>query len=46
MTPEDMELIVPGYVKDWRALTVLLTHRRKILAELQAVTGVAPATPV
>lgn len=43
-----MELIVAGYVKvkDRRALTDLLTHRRKILAELQAVTGIAPANAV
>lgn len=39
-----MELIVAGYVKvrDRRALTDLLTHRRKVLAELQAVSGINP----
>lgn len=41
-----MELIVAGYVKERRALTDLLAHRCKILAELQAVTGIAPASAV
>jgi hypothetical protein len=37
-----MELIVASYVKvrDRRALTELLAHRRKVLAELQAVSGI------
>ncbi|QOZ70647.1 hypothetical protein [Bradyrhizobium arachidis] len=37
-----MELIVAGYVKvrDRRALTELLAHRREMLAQLQAVSGV------
>lgn len=40
-----MEMIVAGYVKvkDRRALTALLEHRRKVLAELQAVAGIDPA---
>jgi len=40
-----MKLIVAGYVKvrDRRALIDLLTHRRKMLAELQAVSGINPA---
>ena len=40
-----MELIVAGYVKgkNRRALSDLLAHRRKVLAELQAVTGINPA---
>jgi len=40
-----MELIVQGYVqaRNRRALTDLLTHRRKVLAELQAVCGIDPA---
>lgn len=40
-----MELIVAGYVKskDRRALSDLLAHRRKILAQLEAVTGINPA---
>jgi inorganic triphosphatase YgiF len=41
-----MELIVAGYVKarDRRALTDLLAHRRKVLAQLQAVPGINPAS--
>ncbi|MDU6669308.1 MAG: hypothetical protein E6501_11885 [Bradyrhizobium sp.] len=40
-----MELIVAGYVKgkNRRALSDLLAHRRKVLAELQAVTGINQA---
>ena len=36
-----MQMIVAGYVKvrDRRALTDLLAHRRKVLTELQAVSG-------
>lgn len=39
-----MEMIVAGYVKmrDRRALADLLAHRRKVLAELQAVSGINP----
>ena len=39
-----MELIVASYVKvrDRRALTDLLTHRRKVLAQLQSVSGINP----
>jgi hypothetical protein len=39
-----MELIVASYVKvrDRRALVDLLTHRRKVLARLQAVSGINP----
>lgn len=39
-----MELIVASYVKvrDRRALVDLLTHRRKVLAQLQAVSGINP----
>lgn len=39
-----MELIVAGFVKmkDRRALSDLLTQRRKILGELRAVTGINP----
>ena len=39
-----MELIVAGYVKarDRRALVDLLAHRRKVLAQLQAVSGINP----
>ncbi|QOZ69130.1 hypothetical protein [Bradyrhizobium arachidis] len=37
-----MELIVASYVRvrDRRALTELLTHRREMLTQLQAVSGV------
>jgi hypothetical protein len=37
-----MELIVAGFVKtkDRRALTDLREHRRKVLGELQAVSGI------
>ncbi|WP_314948200.1 hypothetical protein ACFKHW_30900 [Bradyrhizobium lupini] len=43
-----MELIVAGYVKvrDRPALTELLAHRRKVLAELQAVSGINPENAV
>ncbi|QOZ69125.1 hypothetical protein [Bradyrhizobium arachidis] len=40
-----MELIVAGYVKakDRRALSDLLSHRRKVVAQLEAVVGINPA---
>ena len=40
-----MELIVAGYVKakNRRALSDLLSHRKRVLAELEAVTGINPA---
>ena len=40
-----IELIVAGYVKskNRRALSDLLSHRRKVLAQLDAVTGIDPA---
>lgn len=43
-----MELIVAGYVKvrDRRALADLLAHRRKMLGELQDVSGINPANAV
>ncbi|MGR4927945.1 hypothetical protein ACIPUD_14245 [Bradyrhizobium sp. CAR08] len=43
-----MELIVASYVKvrDRRALTELLAHRRKVLAELQAASGINPENAV
>lgn len=43
-----LELIVAGYVKvrDRPALTSLLAHRRKVLAELQAVSGINPENAV
>jgi hypothetical protein len=43
-----LELIVSGYVKvrDGRALADLLEHRRKVLGELQAVSGINPANAV
>ncbi|WP_247395073.1 hypothetical protein [Bradyrhizobium sp. 35] len=43
-----MEMIVAGYVKvrDRRALADLLAHRRKVLGELQAVSGINPANAV
>ncbi|MCS3765798.1 MULTISPECIES: hypothetical protein [Bradyrhizobium] len=43
-----MELIVAGYVKvrDRRALTDLLAHRRKVLAQLQAVSSINPENAV
>ncbi|MET4278498.1 MULTISPECIES: hypothetical protein [unclassified Bradyrhizobium] len=39
-----MELIVAGYVRvrDRRALLDLLAHRRKLLAQLEAVSGINP----
>ena len=43
-----MQMIVAGYVKvrDRRALTDLLAHRRKVLSELQAVSGINPANAI
>jgi hypothetical protein len=43
-----MEMIVAGHVKvrNRRALTDLLAHRRKVLDELQAVSGINPATVI
>jgi hypothetical protein len=43
-----MELIVASYVKvrDRRALTELLAHLRKVLAGLQAVSGINPEDAV
>ena len=43
-----MQLIVAGYVRaqDERALTDLLAHRRKLLAQLQAVSGINPQNTV
>ncbi|MCK1743491.1 hypothetical protein IVA80_22240 [Bradyrhizobium sp. 139] len=43
-----MEMIVAGYVKvrDRRALADLLAHRRKVLAQLQAVSGINPQNAV
>ncbi|MBW5434542.1 hypothetical protein FXB41_07050 [Bradyrhizobium canariense] len=43
-----MELIVASYVKvrDRRALTELLAHRRKVLAELQAEAGINPESAI
>ena len=43
-----MELIVASYVKvrDRRALTELLAHRRKVLAELQAISRINPEIAV
>jgi hypothetical protein len=43
-----MQMIVTGYVKvrDRRALADLLAHRRKVLIELQGVTGINPASSV
>jgi hypothetical protein len=43
-----MQMIVAGYVKvrDRRALADLLAQRRKVLTELQAVTGINPASSV
>ncbi|MET3912989.1 hypothetical protein ABID59_007363 [Bradyrhizobium sp. S3.3.6] len=43
-----MELIVAGYVKvrDRRALADLLAHRRKVLAQLQAISGINPENAV
>jgi hypothetical protein len=43
-----MQMIVAGYVKvrDRRALADLLAHRRKVLIELQGVTGINPASSV
>lgn len=40
-----MELIVAGYVKakDRHALSDLLSHRRRVLAQLEAVTGINPS---
>jgi hypothetical protein len=33
-------------VRDRRALTDLLAHRRKVLSELQAVSGINPANAI
>ncbi|MDA9510934.1 hypothetical protein XI09_41025 [Bradyrhizobium sp. CCBAU 11386] len=43
-----IELIVAGYVKvrDRHALTDLLSHRRTVLAQLQAVSGINPENAV
>lgn len=43
-----MEMIVAGHVKvkDRRALSDLLAHRRKMLGKLQAVSGIDPAQAV
>ncbi len=43
-----MELIVTGFVKtkNRRALADLLAHRRKVLGELQAISGINPANAV
>ncbi|MET4519737.1 hypothetical protein [Bradyrhizobium sp. I1.7.5] len=43
-----MELILAGYVKvrDRRALVDLLAHRRKVLAQLEAVSGINPENAV
>ncbi|WP_247992134.1 hypothetical protein [Bradyrhizobium sp. 186] len=43
-----MEMIVASYVKvrDRRALADLLAHRRKVLAQLQAVSGINPQNAV
>jgi len=43
-----IELIVAGYVKvrDRRALVDLLAHRRKVLAQPQAVSGINPQNAV
>ena len=43
-----MQMIVAGYVKvrDRRALADLLAHRRKVLSELQAVSGINPANAI
>jgi hypothetical protein len=43
-----IELIVASYVKvrDRRALTDLLAHRRKVLAQLQAVSGINPENAI
>ena len=39
-----IELIVAGYVKvkNRRALSDLLAHRRKVLTDLEAITGINP----
>ncbi|WP_339037698.1 hypothetical protein WHZ78_07790 [Bradyrhizobium symbiodeficiens] len=43
-----MQMIVAGYVRvrDQRALIDLLTHRGKVLSELQAVSGINPANAI
>ena len=43
-----MQLIVSGYVKvkDLQALTELFEHRRKMLNDLNAVTGIDPANAI
>lgn len=42
--PTSIELIVEGYVRinDRSALVDLLAHRRKVLKQLQSVTGIDP----
>jgi hypothetical protein len=41
-----LELIAAGYIKvrDRRGHTELLAHRRKLVADLQAVSGIDPET--
>ncbi|WP_334537235.1 hypothetical protein [Bradyrhizobium sp. AZCC 2230] len=43
-----MQLIVAAYVRvrDRRSLADLLAHRRKVLGELQSVSGINPANAV
>jgi hypothetical protein len=43
-----MQMIVAGYVtvRDRRALTELLAHRRKVLSELHCVSGINPANAI
>ncbi|TWB60421.1 hypothetical protein [Bradyrhizobium sacchari] len=43
-----MELLVAGYVttKDLRALSELLTHRRKILDDLRRISGIDAAKAI
>jgi hypothetical protein len=47
-TLKAIELIVAGYVRvrDRRKLTELLSHRRKVLAQLQAVSGINSAQSI
>jgi hypothetical protein len=46
--PSAMEMIVAGFVKvkNRRALEDLHTHRRKVLADLQTITGINPANAI
>jgi hypothetical protein len=46
--PSAIELIVSGYVttKDRRALEDLRSHRRKLLADLEAITGIDTAKSI